>query len=250
MSMRVRQSRRQLPHGTSPMPAPVIAPTPQGRGPTRSPAPAADMAPRTRRPARAPGPAGSRVDATAPENRVRVLTVAGEPWDDLDGARLRAARQAEIDQRYGGHDHEPAGPPSAQIAVFVVVPDDGHALGCAALRQIDATSAEIKRMYITPETCGSGAATALLLALEHRALEHGWATLLLETGRRQPETMRFHQREGYRETETFGPYADEPGSLCYAATCARDRDVATPVAPRRRPTEPAGRKSRRMSVGP
>jgi GNAT superfamily N-acetyltransferase len=101
------------------------------------------------------------------------------------------------------------------VTVFVVVRDDGRPVGCGALRPLDDSSAEIKRMYVEPGSRGTGAAVAVLRALERRAAARGWVMLMLETGRRQPEAIRFYEREGYRQTEPFGPYADEPGALCY-----------------------------------
>ena len=39
---------------------------------------------------------------------------------------------------------------------------------------------------------------------------------MLETGTEQPEAIALYEREGYRPTEGFGHYADEPGSRYYA----------------------------------
>ena len=44
----------------------------------------------------------------------------------------------------------------------------------------------------------------------------GYRRLVLETGTEQPEAIALYEREGYRPTEGFGHYADEPGSRYYA----------------------------------
>ncbi|WP_127498018.1 GNAT family N-acetyltransferase [Actinoplanes solisilvae] len=149
-----------------------------------------------------------------------MITIEERRWDDDAGAALRAAQRAELDQRYGSDDHEPGSPPSADdIDLFLVALDpSGHAVGCGALRRLDKASAEIKRMYVTPASRGTGIASALLRALEDAAANRGWTTLRLETGTAQPDAIRFYEREGYREIPLYGPYVGSTLSLCYERT--------------------------------
>ena len=138
------------------------------------------------------------------------------PWTDPAGHALRTAQRAELDLRYGCDDHEPGTPPSAgDIDLFLVATDDSGPIACGALRRLDATSAEIKRMYVVPARRGSGVATALLKALEVAARSRGWTTLRLETGPAQPDAIRFYEREGYRQIPLFGAYTDSDVSVCY-----------------------------------
>ncbi|GAA0288035.1 GNAT family N-acetyltransferase [Kineococcus aurantiacus] len=148
------------------------------------------------------------------------FTVARVPWDDPDGDRLRAAQRAELDARYGTDDHEPGTPPSAaDVPVFLLARDGtGRAVACGGLRPLDATTAEVKRMYVEPARRGSGVATLVLRAVEAEARALGVRRLLLETGTLQPEALRFYLREGYERIENFGPYAGQELSIC----CARD----------------------------
>jgi putative acetyltransferase len=142
--------------------------------------------------------------------------VEERPWDDADGERLRARQREEICATYG-KDTEPGPPPSADdVAVFLMAFDaDGRAVGCGGLRRLDEASAELKRMYVTPEARGSGAAVAVLRALEGAALERGWSTVRLETGTEQQAAMRFYKREGYAEIPPFGHYAGSEFSVCF-----------------------------------
>ncbi|SCL21735.1 Acetyltransferase (GNAT) family protein [Micromonospora pallida] len=146
------------------------------------------------------------------------VRVGSESWDGVDGTRLRAAQRAELDARYGNDDHEPGAAPTAEdIGVFLVARDaDGAAVGCGALRLLGPDSAEIKRMYVEPAVRGTGAAVAILRALEHEARHRGVVKLLLETGTAQPDAMRFYEREGYDRIDNFGPYQGEALSVCYA----------------------------------
>ncbi|MEC3978104.1 GNAT family N-acetyltransferase [Amycolatopsis sp. H20-H5] len=147
-------------------------------------------------------------------------TIEERHWDDPDGAALRARQRTELNARYGRDDHEPGTPPSAaDIDVFLVaVARSGEAVGCGALRQLSAATAEIKRMYVDPVARGSGVATALLRTLETVAAGLGWRTLRLETGNLQPEAERFYRREGYREIPLFGGYVGSDLSICFERT--------------------------------
>ena len=146
------------------------------------------------------------------------FTVTAGPSGSADGAALRAMQRRELDDRYGSDDHEPgAAPTDEDITVFLVARTaDGQAVACGALRQLDASSAEIKRMFVLPASRGSGVATAVLRGLEAEARARGLGELKLETGTAQPEAMRFYEREGYGLIDNFGVYAGEPLSVCYA----------------------------------
>ena len=144
-------------------------------------------------------------------------TIEERDWDDPAGAALRAAQRAELDERYGSADHEPGTAPSAaDIDVFLVaLSADGRPVGCGALRRLDDSSAEVKRMYVEPSSRGSGVATAVLRALEAVAVERGWTTVRLETGPAQPDAIRFYEREGYRPIPLYGVYIGSDLSVCY-----------------------------------
>ena len=144
-------------------------------------------------------------------------TIEERDWDDPAGVDLRNAQRIELDERYGCDDHEPGTAPSAaDIDVFLVASSAaGHPIGCGALRRLDDTSAEVKRMYVTPASRGSGVAAAILRALEEQARDRGWTTLRLETGTSQPDAIRFYDREGYRQFPRYGAYVDSAISVCY-----------------------------------
>ncbi|WP_422768622.1 GNAT family N-acetyltransferase [Plantactinospora sp. WMMC1484] len=148
-------------------------------------------------------------------------TIEVRPWHDPAGAALRMRQRAELDARYGSDNHEPGTLPSeSDIDIFLVAVDPvtTEAVGCGALRRLDATTAEIKRMYVEPHARGSGVATGLLSALESAAIDRGWTTLRLETGTAQPDAQRFYRREGYREIPLFGHYVGSTLSVCYERT--------------------------------
>ena len=58
---------------------------------------------------------------------------------------------------------------------------DGTGVGCVALRPLDASAAEVKRMYVDPAWRGRGVGRALLVTLIAGARERGYAILRLGT---------------------------------------------------------------------
>ncbi len=137
-------------------------------------------------------------------------------WDDPAGVALRVAQRVELTARYGDPESEPGPAPSADdMTVYYVAFDDGEAVGCGGLRALDDEHGEIKRMYVAPASRGTGVAIALLRRLEDDARARGWNRLVLETGERQPDAMRFYEREGYASIPPFGYYVGSEISRCY-----------------------------------
>jgi GNAT superfamily N-acetyltransferase len=138
-------------------------------------------------------------------------------FDHPASATLRKAQQDEIAVRYGTPDSEPGVKPSAadMTVFFVAFDDNNEPVGCGGLRQLDDSHGEIKRMYVRPDSRGSGVSTAIIQTLESYALANGWHRLVLETGDRQPDAVRFYSREGYTRIPNFGHYAGLEASLCF-----------------------------------
>jgi putative acetyltransferase len=157
------------------------------------------------------------------------------PWSDPRGEALRAAQRVEIEERYGTPDSEPGPAPTADdVAVFLIALVDGVPAGCGGLRRIDDEHGEIKRMYADPAVRGRGVATRVLRGLEDAARELGWTRLVLETGDRQPDAMRFYEREGYAPIPRFGHYLHSEESRCYGRDLAAGELVpgdSVPVEP-------------------
>jgi putative acetyltransferase len=145
------------------------------------------------------------------------ITVRIVDWSHPHSESLRASQRVEIAKRYGTDDSEPGPAPTADdISVFMVAYSaDGVPVGCGGLRQLDHESAEIKRMFVTPLSRGSGASIAVIRHLENYAREQGWQRLRLKTGTAQPDAVRFYEREGYHAIERFGHYVHSAESLCY-----------------------------------
>lgn len=148
-------------------------------------------------------------------------TISEEPWDSADGGRLRDAMETELAARYGIPDQETDKPTAENVDVFLIARDTaGDASGCGALRLLPDGSAEIKRMYVLPGARGTGVATGILRTLEEHARRLGADTAQLTTGDKQPDAIRFYEREGYLRTDGYGPFAGHPMAVCFARRLA------------------------------
>ena len=99
--------------------------------------------------------------------------------------------------------------------VFLVVRDEGRAVGCGGVCRFDETRAELKRMYVVPEARGRGLGRLLLVALEDEARRLGYDGIVLETGDRQPEALGLYASAGYERMPCYGVYATRALSLCF-----------------------------------
>lgn len=93
---------------------------------------------------------------------------------------------------------------------FVVSRVGGRAVGCGALKRLDAGIGEIKRVWVSPDTRGKGVAGRIMDQLERIAAAEGLATVRLDTNRTLFEACAFYAKRGYREIDCYNDntYAD------------------------------------------
>lgn len=99
--------------------------------------------------------------------------------------------------------------------VVVAFGESGAPAGCGAFKPYDASTVEIKRMYVPAENRGAGIASQVLAELEHWAAESGFTRSLLETGIRQPDAIALYLKNGYVQVPNFGQYAGVESSVCF-----------------------------------
>jgi putative acetyltransferase len=147
------------------------------------------------------------------------LSIAVEAFDSHDARRLVAALDASVtdlyppEQRFGSNlkaEHLEDG-----RGTFVVARKGGQAVGCGAIRLLDPTTAEVKRMYVEPEDRRKGVGSAVLASLEAAARELGAHRVLLETGVHQKAAVSLYRRAGFTPVDCWGEYASSPTSICF-----------------------------------
>jgi GNAT superfamily N-acetyltransferase len=117
----------------------------------------------------------------------------------------------------------PSNTPLGKGEVYLVASDGAVPVACGALRRLDATTAEVRRMFVAALARRRGLARAMLEALEDAALDFGYDTLLLETGLRQHAAMSLYEAAGFARIAPFGSYVGDPTSVCFA------KDIAKPA---------------------
>ncbi|MFO0272726.1 MAG: GNAT family N-acetyltransferase [Betaproteobacteria bacterium] len=136
-----------------------------------------------------------------------------------DALALLAEAAAEARQRYpeffGPAAPPPTNAPLQPRAAFFLARGDAVAVGCGALRPLDATTAELTRMFVQRSARRRGLARALVTALLAQARDLDYAAVRLETGNRQPEAMALYASCGFARIAPFGAHVGDPTSVCF-----------------------------------
>lgn len=127
------------------------------------------------------------------------VLIEARPVNDAELGTLITALQRELREAGGGLDF--TSDDGAQHLVGVI---DRRAVACGALKELDAQTGAIKRMYVRPAFRGRGIARQMLAALEEMALDAGHMVLRLEAGVYLPAALALLRSAGYGETPTHG----------------------------------------------
>lgn len=128
------------------------------------------------------------------------------------------AESIGVDLEYQGFSAELAGlpgvyaPPSGDLLLARV---DGEAAGCVALRALDQSTLEMKRLYVRPATRGAGLGKRLVESAVSVARRGGYTELRLDTLSNMEAAQRLYQAFGFVEIAAYGK-AFLPGTRFYA----------------------------------
>jgi GNAT superfamily N-acetyltransferase len=143
-------------------------------------------------------------------------TIALEPHDSPVAAALWRAYYTEVSDRWyllhENHRTDPAElereiaahtgaeltPPSG---LLLVARYGGEPAGSAGVRLLDATTAELTRVFVHEGMSGRGGAPRLVTAAEDAARELGAKVMILDTRNDLVEARALYTRLGYEETE-------------------------------------------------
>jgi putative acetyltransferase len=103
----------------------------------------------------------------------------------------------------------------AKIKHVVVAYSGNIPVGCGAIKEYNAGSMEIKRMYVSPEHRKEGIATKILCELENWTAELSYKKCILETGKKQPEAIELYKKNGYIIIPNYGQYTGVENSVCF-----------------------------------
>jgi GNAT superfamily N-acetyltransferase len=132
------------------------------------------------------------------------------PYDHPHARALVLALYRDQLQRYGHAEnpHCDARTFEPPDGLFLVAYDRGKPVGCGGFRRYDASTAEIKRMFVHRRHRGRGLGASILGALETAAGHSGANRVLLETGARNLAACALYERFGYRPVPGYSPNRD------------------------------------------
>jgi len=131
-----------------------------------------------------------------PSLQIRHTTLASP-----DAASLIAALNAELLAAFPEPGETHFSLSNAQVSsgagAFLVAYSDDAAVGCGAVRLLDGSTAELKRMYVSPSVRGRGIGRALVEALEREARQLGATKVVLAKGTRLAPAIGLYVSMGY-----------------------------------------------------
>jgi len=145
--------------------------------------------------------------------RVGSVTIGQEPAESDDAQYCLREYRAELAARFdGGFDPskgnnltvEEMTPPYGYLLVARL---DGRPVGCGALKRLNASEGEVKRVWTSHDARGLGVASRMMDSLEQLAREVGFSVVKLDTNRTLVEAQAMYHKRGYR---TIAPYNDNP----------------------------------------
>lgn len=145
-----------------------------------------------------------------------MISILRTTSDNRDFIALVKVLDADLAQRDGSdHSFYAQFNKLDKIKHVVVAYEDDKAVACGAIKEFDASTMEVKRMYTLPDCRGKGIATKVLSELEKWAAELSCQKCVLETGKRQPEAIALYRKNGYKIIPNYGQYTGIENSVCF-----------------------------------
>jgi len=96
----------------------------------------------------------------------------------------------------------------------IIVYLDKKPVGCGCFKKYNQNTAELKRMFVSPDARGLGLAQLIIKELEMEATNQGFETFILETLYKQIEAISLYQKMGFSIVENYEPYVGLENSVC------------------------------------
>jgi GNAT superfamily N-acetyltransferase len=150
--------------------------------------------------------------------------LAIEPVDPLHPHALALLAEAAVEARtlypdlFSPDSPKPTNVPLGERELYLLACLGDDAVGCGALRCLDALTGEVRRMFVTARARRAGVARALLDRLEAQAHVLGYRRLVLETGVRQASAIALYEGAGWRRIAAYGPFVGDATSVCFGKT--------------------------------
>ncbi|MGG7666755.1 GNAT family N-acetyltransferase [Dyadobacter sp. BHUBP1] len=100
------------------------------------------------------------------------------------------------------------------LPTVILAYENEAAIACGCIKQFDTHRIELKRMFVKPGFRGKGIASMMVHELERWGKELGYGSIILETGKGQPDAIALYRRLGYTNIPHFGEFPEESRSVC------------------------------------
>ena len=145
------------------------------------------------------------------------MKLADTDSKNTDFILLCSMLDAHLNALAGGEEHRAEYVPHNALThihdVFVLY-DGALPVGCASFKKYEEGTAEVKRVFIREEYRGRGLSRLLMQALEEKAKDKGYHSLILETGRPFVSAIALYTNMGYSAIPNYGPYVGMEASVC------------------------------------
>lgn len=105
---------------------------------------------------------------------------------------------------------------SESISNVLIASVSGVAVGCAGLKAYSDSDVEIKRVWVEPEFRGNHISSAMMDALEAKAVELGFKRAILQTRPQMESAVHLYTKRGYELIDNYPPYDKLEGAICFA----------------------------------
>lgn len=137
---------------------------------------------------------------------------------DKDFSDFSLRMEAYYNQMVGGAQNRksfiPYNAPD-DIHDVLIVYDAGMPIACAGMKEYDAESAEIKRVWVEEAYRGRHIAGTMMAMLERCAREKGYRRMILQTRETCTDAVGLYQSIGYRPISNYPPYDTMELAVCY-----------------------------------
>ncbi|WP_207421271.1 GNAT family N-acetyltransferase [Desertivirga brevis] len=134
---------------------------------------------------------------------------------DIDFKNLTMELDSDLQGRYHDVQYQyNAYTDVSKINTVVVAYIQDIAVGCGCFKEISDRAVEIKRMFVNPYFRGFGVASSIIDELLIWSKQLYYNEALLETGKRQPESIKLYTKHGFQIIDNFGPYVGMAESVC------------------------------------
>jgi ribosomal protein S18 acetylase RimI-like enzyme len=138
------------------------------------------------------------------------LAVSEEDWDQIKSLFREyfewISHDQGIDLSFQGIKDELKSLPGAfspPDGCMLLAEIDGHAVGCVALRPLDAHICEMKRMYVRPEHRGKGVGRTLGEQIIREAESRGYHLMRLDTANSMKAAQALYSSLGFKPTQQY-----------------------------------------------